>query len=222
MGKDSAESLLEANPKYFENRPDIKRICYEYFARNEIAQTKELLAKNISEAASFARVANPISLLVYDRSIDMFDHVNFRNCRRMVMVGCGWMPAILFHIHDKTDVPELIGLDTNPDAIETARKMAVHLGYDRVKAEVGDGCSYDYREAQIVYIVGMVSELKSAVLSRIANTAPDTVQVVLNEPHSFGHLWEEAIEPSLDRRFKITGRGAVRKNPQRDLYLTRR
>lgn len=48
---------------------------------------------------------------------------------------------------------------------------------------------------------------KSAILSRIADTAPENVQVIVNEPYSLGVLWEEPVEPNLDPRFEVFARG---------------
>lgn len=235
MGHYAGEALLDANPEFLEYRPAIKRAFYEMIANNEISQTRKFLRRDRDNPTSFTGFANTHSLRVYNRSADMYDHLDFRGCRRIVMVGCGWMPSILFHVHDKTDIPELVGLDINPSAIATSNELAKRLGYARVRTELQNGLSYDYSKTQIVYIVGMVSEMKSAVVSRIADTAPRNVQVLVNEPYSLGRLWHEAVEDVLDHRFEVIGRGPdqyagrspiTEKGPaaslQRDVYLKRR
>jgi hypothetical protein len=138
-----------------------------------------------------------------------------------VMVGCGGRPFTMFRIHDQTAVPEIIGLDIVPEAVETANRLAAKLGYERMRAELCDGCEYDYSEAQVVYVASMVSP-KAAVVSRIAETAPENVQIVLWEPVSLGRLWAENAERTLDQRLEVTGRTSIWRNLTRDVFVRRR
>jgi hypothetical protein len=136
------------------------------------------------------------------------------------MVGCGWRPVTVFRIHDTTSVPEIVGLDIAPDAIDTANALAVKLGYKRMRAELGDGCEYDYSQAQIIYVSSMVSP-KAKVIARIADTAPEDVQIILWEPYSLGRLWVESTERTLDPRLEVTGYGSVAWLA-RDVFVRRR
>ena len=190
---------------------------------NEVSQARQFLQQEWDDSRSITEMANAFSLANYNRSIGMFDHLDFRDFRRMVLVGCGWLPTTLFHIHEKTDVPELVGLDIIPDAIATSNQLAKRLGYDRVRTERIDGCSYDYSQAQIVYIVRMALP-QLAVLSRVADTAPDNVQVVVRDSYSLGRLWGSPLESFLDPRFEVTGkgRGGGGFYLTRDVYLRRR
>jgi hypothetical protein len=221
MGQTNAELLLNQNPELLEYRPALRQAHYEIYARHEIAQARQLLQQNWDGPPSFTERANSVSVRVYNRAGDMFGHLDFRNCRRVVLVGCGWVPVTLFYFSDNTDVSELVGLDVNPDAIAAANELARHLGYGRVTAELQNGASYNYGETPIVYVVGMTSP-KAAVLSRIADTAPDNVQVIVGEPYSLGLLWGEALGPTLDPRFEVIARGPERAVLSRDLYLRRR
>jgi hypothetical protein len=63
---------------------------------------------------------------------------------------------------------------------------------------------------------------KAAVVSRIADTAPDEVQIVLWEPYSLGRLWAESAERTLDPRLEITGRTSISRNMTRDVFVRRR
>jgi hypothetical protein len=215
---ESAEFLLTAEPDFLDHRPSLTQAFHEMVVAQEISQSRQLLERELNGSQSFAEIATAISLYSYNRSADMFGYLDFRECRRMVLVGCGWVPATLFYLHHKTDISELVGLDILPDAVATANDLARRLGYRRVRAELRNGSSYDYGQTQIVYIVGMVGETKSAVLSRIADTAPDNVQVMLNEPYSLGRLWSQSVEPSLDDRFYVATRGPGRAT-RRDLLL---
>jgi hypothetical protein len=207
MGPDAGTALLNACPELLENRAALRKAYHEYAIANEVLQTRQILQQDWDGQVSFVEVANSLSWRIYNRSVDMFEHLEFHGCHRMVLVGCGWMPATLYHVHDKTEVPELVGLDVVPEAVATANELSKHLGYARVRCEIQDGRLYDYSAAQIVYVVGMVSEMKPAILSRIATTAPDNVQVVINEPYSLGLLWEEPALANLDSRFEVTGKG---------------
>jgi hypothetical protein len=91
-----------------------------------------------------------------------------------------------------------------------------------VKIELCDGRAYDFSRAQVIFVANMVSP-KAAVLSRIADTAAEGVQVVVREPYSLGRLLTESVEDSLDSRLEITGKGhGWRGNLSLDLYLRRR
>lgn len=222
MGDASAEVLLKDNPHLFEYGPALKQARNEMVSSNEISLAREILRQDRNGPTSFPKIANSISLRFYNRSNHMFSDLDFSDCRRMVLVGCGWVPLILFRVQDEFPDCELIGLDIVPDAVETANTVARHLGYKNIRAELQNGHSYDYSEAQIVYVVSMV-ESKSAILSRIADTAPDTIQILVNEPKALARLWQDVIEASLDPRLEIFGRRSGEPNVQtRDLYLRRR
>ena len=122
------EALLYANPHFLEHRPALQEARYEMVVRNEIAQSRQFLEQARDSPASFPEMANSFSVSIYSRTGDIFEHLNFGDCRRMILVGCGWMPVTLFHVHDKTDVPELVGLDIVPDAVATANELAKRLG----------------------------------------------------------------------------------------------
>lgn len=220
IGLEASESLIGAFPELFAYQPILMKAFRETIAAREIAESSHLLQRDLSGTRSFRQVAGSYSASLYDRLTDIAGRVDFNTCRRLVMVGCGWRPVTMFHLHDTTDVPEIVGLDVRREAVDTANALAAKLGYQRSRAEVGDGARYDYRDAQIVYVASMVSP-KPTIVSRIAETAPDDVQIVLWEPHSFGRLWMESAEEGLDPRLEITGRGPV-SWLSRDIFARRR
>ena len=63
---------------------------------------------------------------------------------------------------------------------------------------------------------------KAAVLTRIAESAPADVLVVVREPYSLRRLWSESGERSLDPRLEIVGKGSTNRTLSRDVYLKRR
>lgn len=112
MGSDNGRALLDAYPDIVTvHREALKNAFSKYVVENERLQTQQLLQQEWNGSTSFPELANPLSSRVYSRSIDMFEHIDFKNCRQMVLVGSGWMPVTLFHVQDMTDVPELLGID---------------------------------------------------------------------------------------------------------------
>jgi hypothetical protein len=228
MGHATGEALLDAHPELLSHRPALTAIFGKMVQAQDDAEIRQMLGQDLNGPASFAQIAaeeTTIGVLsskdAYHRLNEVFDHVDFANCRRAVMVGCGGRPFTMFRIHDQTAVPEIIGLDIVPEAVETANRLAAKLGYDRMRAEFCDGCTYDYGEAQVVYVASMVSP-KAAVMSRIADTAPEDVQIVVWEPVSLGRLWAERVGTTLDPRLVITGRTSIHRNMTRDVFVTRR
>ena len=235
MGSEMADTLLAAYPHFLAYRPRLKQVYHDIIVKNEIAQVNNYLRVDAKGSAVFDELASTLTRRFYDRSSDMFEHVDFSKCGCFVLVGSGWVPLNLFAVRARTDVEELVGLDILADAIETSRKLVRHLEFDRIKAIHEDGRHYDYSKADIVYVVGMVSTAKAGILSRIADTAPENVQVIVNDPYSLGRLWEESAEESLDPRLEIfarspdwyAGRLAAGENVpaaalSRDLYIRRR
>jgi hypothetical protein len=220
MADGEGDALLASEPHLLGYRSIMSRLYREAISENEKAQAREILAANSNGPIGFSSVANPLLHQVYARSGAMTEHLCLNDCQRIILVGCGWIPATLFHFQDNSTIRELVGIDLVPEAVETARAIARFFGYDRTRFELSDGRYYDFCGAQIVYIVGVVSE-KADVLSRIASTAPEVVQVVVNEPYSLGHLWHETVEPYIDPRFEIAVKGPG-KGTLRNLLLRRR
>ena len=220
MGDTVAETILDTHPDLFEYSTALTQANNQRIVTEEIKETRRLIqdARN-RNVESFKDVASATGLVHYNRVSDMFDHIDFNDYRRLVIVGCGRLPSTSFHVHDKTEVPEIIGIDFLPEAIKTATELAAVLDYPRVKCELKDGSAYDYSQAQIVFVAHMVSP-KSAVLSRIADTANKDVQIVVREPFSLGRLWAESCTRPLDQRLQIVSCGSSGHwNLTQDIYL---
>ncbi len=77
------------------------------------------------------------------------------------------------------------------------------LGLDRIHLQHVDGLLYDYSDADIVYIAGFVRP-KNDILARVAETAPQHVQILVDSPtHMLKMLFESVSESQLHRRLKI-------------------
>lgn len=221
MGVDAADELLSAHPELLTYKPALTNAFQLMINRSNIAEAKGLLKQNFDGPVSFKDAAVERAGRLYNCAGEIFDYADFRDCRRVAMVGCGRTPFTCFHIHDKTAVPEIIGLDNVPEIVETANAVAAKLGYKRMHAELCDGRDYDYGEAQIVYVASMVSP-KVEVVTRIADTAPENVQIIIWEPYSLERLWQESVEHALDPRLEITARGSLARGMSRDIFVKRR
>jgi len=225
MGHDAGEALLDSHPELFSHRPVLTRAFIEMVQAQDVAEIRQMLDKDVNGPTSFGQIATERTSIgvmsskdAYKRLDEVFEHVDFSRCARAVMVGCGGRPFTMFRIHDQTPVPEIVGLDIVPDAVETANILAAKLGYTRCRAEFRNGRDYDYRGAQVVYIASMVSP-KAAVVSRIADMAPADLQLVLWEPYSLARLWSERAEETLDPRLEVVGRTRVSRNMTRDVFV---
>lgn len=223
MGHETGEALLDSHPELFTYRSMLTQAFIEMVHAQDVAETGQML--DVKQPASFAQIATEETTIgvmsskdAYKRLDEVFEHVDFSRCARAVMVGCGGRPFTMFRIHDQTPVPEIIGLDIVPEAAETANILAGKLGYTRCHAELCNGRDYDYRGAQVVYVASMVSP-KAAIVSRIAETAPPDLQLVLWEPYSLARLWSERAEETLDPRLEVVGRTSVSRNMTRDVFV---
>jgi hypothetical protein len=221
MGDKAGEALLNAHPEYFSYTPWLTEAFGRMIVQWDITETGRLLSLGPDDPVPFKDAATSRTLKHYNRLNDVFDYFDFRGRGKMVMVGCGRKPFTTFHFHDRTDIAEIIGLDIFPEAIETANAMAEKFGYDRMRAELCNGRDYDYSQADVVYVSTMAMP-KAQVVSRIADTAPENVQIILWEPVSLSKLWSECAEDGLDPRLEVIGRGHVSSGLTRDVFVRRR
>jgi len=220
IGLEAADEMLEREPALADLRPELSREFHANVVGREIAEARNLLASEITAPVSFRTLASPTAAAMFDRLEGVAAHVARPGMQRIVMVGCGWRPVTMFQLHESTDAREIVGLDVVPDAVETAAALASKLGYDRVRTELCDGLSFDYSGADIVYVASMVSP-KQDVITRILDTAPEDVRIVLWEPVSLGRLWVESGRPDRNPRLEITGRGPLLRLSQ-DVFTRRR
>jgi len=222
-GNNACEAMLSAHPELFEARPSLTEANFQRIRQRDVVEVEELLRLRPESSFVIRDVLSESGRRPYDRVGDMFEHVDFGQCRRLVMVGCGPHPSTIFHIYDKTRIPEIIGLDILPFAIEKTRALIERLRLSRVRAELCDGRAFDYARADVVFLANMVSP-KAAVLSRVADTAPVNVQIVLREPYSLGRLWAESGEHELDPRLEVVAiaRPSDKIALSRDVFIKRR
>jgi hypothetical protein len=214
--------LLDRYPELFTYRRLLTQAYHDTVVGKEIAEIGRILSL-AKGPTTFAEIAGARTMITYNRVSEMFTSIDFGSCRRLVMVGCGRVPAAIFHVHDRTEIPEIIGLDVLPEAVDGAKALLERLGYRRARFEVSDGSVYDYADVDIVLIANMVSP-KAEVVSRIADTASANVRIVARDPLSLGRLWADSAERALDSRLEILGKGdgIGHWSLSRDLYLKRK
>lgn len=221
-----AESMSEAESDRMARRllglrPDFKRFYYDWILSLEAGEATAALSSERPSGGTYRDVASTDGAAAYDRVADLFQNVNFEDCRRFVLVGAGELPITALHVHDRTEVPRIECLDTRPEVSDRIHAFSRWLGTDRLHANCHNGGQHDYSDADIVYVANMVWP-KGAVIARILETAPANVQIILRDPYSFGMLWAEEGAASLDPCLEVATYGRGSRFLSRDLFLRRR
>ena len=221
MGEQCAESLLERHPELFNHVQTLTEIYSRYVAEIEAAEERRILSQVVRGPVEFTDVAGAAAMMAYDRVGGMFDFVDFRECRRFVLIGCGRLPVTAFHVRDLTNGPEIVCVDVRPEVVQAAARLAQWLGMRRFDVRLGDGLAFDFTDSDTIYVANMVSP-KALVLSRIADTAPEDVRIIVREPYSLGRLWAEESCRVLDARLEIVGAARGSRYLSRDIFVRRR
>jgi Methyltransferase domain len=145
--------------------------------------------------------------------------LDFRDCKNVVMIGCGAFPATLLWLRDNFPTLRYVGLDIDPDCVEMATELVAALGIDNVHFESIDGRQYDYSGADFVYVANYVTP-KRAVLEQIARST-SVRRVVVREPTRGGELLAEAVRFDLPSVFVADAAGAEVGIMMYDLLLRR-
>ncbi|MEL6921979.1 MAG: hypothetical protein AAFO77_13345 [Pseudomonadota bacterium] len=190
-----------------------------WILRLEADEVNKVLSVGLSGGAkSYRDVASSEGVAAYDRVADLFDCVDFKPGSHFVLVGAGELPMTALHVHDRSQVGAIKCLDTRRAAVARVSALGEWMNSDRLVGVLSDGAIYDYSEADTVFIANMVSP-KANVLSRILDTAKPSVQIILRDPYSLGHLWAEAGSQVLDERVEVAAVGPGSRFLSRDLFL---
>lgn len=211
---------LSAHPAWTGKREAITRLYYGYILANETAEAERLLAAPGGRASRFKDLAGEQGRIGYDRVASLFDHIDFSQCRRFAMVGCGPLPVTALHVMERAHVRQCDVLDISPAAVEFVGALKARFGWDALNPIEEDGRRFDFSQADVVFVANMVHG-KAETTRRILETAPAHAQIVIREPYSVGGLWAERAEPELAGLARVTARGAVSRHLSRDVYLRR-
>ena len=220
MGTDEAEKLLVSHPEIFDFSPTLTEGYYNLVLAQERDEFTRIENLELTPSAAFADIIESSGRQSYNRVSDIFDWLDFANCKRMTMIGCGQLPVTAFHVHDRTNIEEIVSIDVRQEAIDSVTYLSAKLGMNRIRPQLGDGAAVDYKGSQIVYVANMVRG-KDAVLRRIRDTAPADVQIVIREPVGFGQLWTDRLRDTATLGFKVADRGPVFKYLSQDHLITR-
>ena len=165
-----------------------------YLAVSESREAEHLLAIDAHSEGTLAGHARVgFGRSVFDRLADLPGLVDLNRCRRVVVVGCGALPAAAFVIHDATSDTHISALEIDPATAEVAQRVALRHGSSRLEVLAQDGCEHDFADAGAVFVANQATP-KSAILARIASTAPADVVVALREPVGVGRLLSEGLD----------------------------
>jgi hypothetical protein len=188
----------------------------------ERAEAAELLRTPRAVDGSFGDlVQSAFALNTFDRLEETARLVDLGGCRRVVIVGCGALPAAAFFFHERTQAFRITALDVDRGAADLARLVTQRHGSERLGILCQDGRDHDYEGADVVYVVNQVKP-KRDVLQRIAATAPPAVRVVLRDPFGPGRLLADSVDGPLPQPWRLVATGAVDPNFfSRHLLLSR-
>jgi hypothetical protein len=165
-----------------------------YLALSESREAEHLLSIDARSERTLASQAQAgFGRSVFDRLADLPELVDLNRCRRVVVVGCGALPAAAFVIHDATSDTRVSALEIDRATAEVAQRVALRHGSSRLEVLNEDGCDHDFAEAGVVFVANQATP-KPEILARIAATAPADVAVVLREPAGVGRLLADALD----------------------------
>lgn len=218
MGHVAADAMLEANPRLIAYADDLTAGFYQYAVAEEDAEIQRIKRLQLDSPVAYSDIMTEKTSPTYNRVRDIFNWLDFANCRRFVMIGCGQLPISALHVSDRTEVADIVCIDIRHDAVADVGYIASKLGRVNLSAEVSDGQSFDYAGTQIVYIANMVRG-KDDVVARVLQTADQGVQIVVRVPVGLGRLWTEDLKDPAALGVQIAERGHVSAHQGRDQLL---
>ncbi|MBU6214356.1 hypothetical protein KGM48_00720 [Patescibacteria group bacterium] len=113
----------------------------------------------------------------------------------VIMVGCGPFPETLMEVYkDNKDIKYAIGIEGRNDVSQLANRIVTKVfpGVENVKAVASDAESFDYRDADVIFLAnGLIK--KDLILQRIYDTAKDGVKILARNPILMGRLFYEDL-----------------------------
>lgn len=201
MSVEEGEKLIEKNPVLLRHRDIVSKLYETYIFDAEKLALIDLLNSPICEEKIYSQISS-FGKNVYNRVHAMFEYIDFSSCKNFVLVGCGALPATIFHVYDRFEIPKIVGLDNRTSVIRSFQTIVDKFKLENVYPIEFDGKDFDYSDFDIVYIANLVTP-KKGVLDRIAETAASNVKVIMRDPYSVGRLWTESGSNNLNKKFNI-------------------
>lgn len=130
--------------------------------------------------------------------------IDWSKGKRVGCVGCGSLPDTILYIAENTPAETVIGLDYSHEAVFIARELLSSVGIDHASMEAVKYSSYSFHDIDIVFISGY-TENKSEIIERIAETAPEHVQILVENPiKGMMRLLYDDVAFSHHKRLRIT------------------
>ena len=198
--------VVQKSEKYKEYK-DFFREKNNYFMRVvETVDALDIIVKNIKSDTSLSDLFSTKFLQeIFLNKEKELAPLNMKEAKKMIFVGSGPLPHSCLYVYKNTNIPTLIGLDYNEDAIKISSQLVKVLDFDnRIKFKYIDATTYDYKDADIVYIAGFVPK-KDEVLAQVANTSISPhIQILVDATPGINKiLFEDVNENNLDERLKI-------------------
>jgi hypothetical protein len=182
-----------------------------YLSLAERGEAEALLAAADGGGEGFrTRLSTPFGRHTFDRLEDALSLIDMA-FRQVVVVGCGPLPAAAVFFHERAPAATVTAVEIDSAAAGIATRVGDRYGSGRLEVVCQDGCCYDYRDADIVYVVNQVTP-KHRVLDRIAETAPANTRVLLRDPFGPGRLLADAVDGSLPTPWRTAATGAGDEN----------
>ncbi|MCW5716110.1 MAG: hypothetical protein KIT43_16475 [Bauldia sp.] len=190
------------------------RACHlRYLTETELAASHEALTETGPSPEALLRRVFGENSGTWQR--ELARELDDSRVARVVMVGCGPLPATLLWLVDRYPDLHCVGLDTNAGALETAERLVRMLGASRLRLACIDGVDYDYATADLVYVANQTAP-KRDVLERIAATIRRPATVIARDPYGNGWLLAEQVDGQLPRGYALRHTGG-----ESPLFLSR-
>ncbi|MBR7800673.1 class I SAM-dependent methyltransferase [Undibacterium fentianense] len=211
--------LLGNDAEVMHHSPRLTQVYYDYIIQMETVEIQRLLADTGTLYTSFRETASPAAMMAYDRVADIFDNLEL-NGKTVVMVGCGQLPVTAIHLCEESQIKKVYALDISAQAIDVVHQLQAKFGWSNLEAQFCNGNSYDYSEADIVYIANMVRP-KAEVIAQVLKTARADAEIIIREPYALGKLWADCAEDTLDARLSVRSYGPGSRYLSRDAFIQR-
>lgn len=197
-----AYAEFERGPKFLDYHNCFAPRVLRFAWAMEDRTFQEMMALDLRPSQKLGDILGPHSWDAYSRMADVLKLVDFSACKKYVIAGCGKLPASLFYLHDWTDVPHLVGIDNDQEAVVCAKRIVEHFNLSRITIEQADAVDFDYGEFDVIYW-GPFANPRSKVMQRLLSTAKPESIIILRDPFFTGTLANEGILSSLDPAFEI-------------------
>lgn len=202
----SAYAAFEQTPEFASFQSFFHACLLRFAISLEEMSFRELVEQRSAPVREFGKLLIERAIPSYERMANTLRLANHSRCNKYVMVGIGRVPFSLFYLHDFTGIPEMIGIDNAPEAIERCQQVLELYNLSRIRVQCEDGRYYNYSDADIVY-VACFARPKKEVLDQIARTAKRDCQIIVQVPEFTGSLLNDRI--SFDDQFVVTAQSAV-------------